>query len=341
MIYLKEFIKFDKSFDLIHSNEIFAIKGICKLDDPIEYKFFYIKNNKYFKRIAAGKFLKSGILFEKKFFKTLDEKDVSDLTNRYGFVATIDSFEKSICAFSKFFYDQATKDLNYFLDGRKIGSAQVDPNAEIAEGVFIGDGARVEAGARIYPGVKIMPKSIIGENVTIYPNTVIYPFVKIGKNTIIHANTTIGADGFGYNFFNGKHNKIWHYGGVKIGENVEIGSSTCIDAGVFYPTKIGNETKIDNLVQIAHNIEIGEYVIICGQTGMGGSARVSNYCVFGAKSGLGPDIYLPPKVQVAGNAQVTGAKNYEEGSTLAGHPAREINEWLKAQAYLRSEALKR
>jgi UDP-3-O-[3-hydroxymyristoyl] glucosamine N-acyltransferase len=345
MIKINDLRKLDKSIEIKHSFDLFAIEGICPFDSPAENSFFFIKSNKYFKRIPQHsdnqQFLKTGIIIEKSFFETLDTSVFENIKNRYGFVATMDSFERAMCIFSKYFHDITKEKLNYFLDGRKLGSAQIDPNAELAEDVFVGDGVEIASGVKIHPGVKIMANSKIGQNTTIYPNTVIYSFVSIGSNNIIHASTTIGADGFGYNFFDGKHNKVWHYGGVQTGDDVEIGSSTCIDSGVFYPTRIGSGTKIDNLVQIAHNIEIGNAVIICGQTGMAGSSKVDDYCVFGAKSGLGSDIYIPKNVMVAANAQITGAKVYTEGSTLAGHPAREIKEWMKTQAFLRLEALKR
>ena len=182
-----------------------------------------------------------------------------------------------------------------------------------------------------------MSGSVIGEGTTLYPNVTIYPKVEIGVQTRIHSGTVLGADGFGYEYDGGVHHKIWHCGGVKIGNHVEIGANSCVDGGAFYPTQVGDGCIIDNHVQIGHNAEIGRLVVVCGHTAISGSARIGDGVVFGGKSGIGPNMELGPGCQVAGGALVNC--DWPAGVKLGGHPARELGQWMKGLAYIRKMSL--
>ena len=158
-------------------------------------------------------------------------------------------------------------------------------------------------------------------------------FSKIGNSCRIHSGTTIGSDGFGYHFKNGEHHKIWHFGGVVIEDNVEIGANCSIDQGTFSPTFIQSGVKIDNLVQIAHNVNVAPGVILCGQVGLAGSSEVGAFSVLGGKAGLADGKKIGQASQVAGAGMVLS--DIGEGSKVGGHPARPLNEWLKGVAFLR------
>ena len=177
----------------------------------------------------------------------------------------------------------------------------------------------------------------IHEGTEIFPNTVVYRNVKIGKHVRIHGNCTIGADGFGYNFKNGEHLKVWHMGSVIIHDHVEIGAGTCIDSGTFSPTIIGAGSKIDNLVQIGHNCRLGKGVILCGQSGLAGSCSLGDYVVLGGKAAVGNGVTVGKASQIAGNAGVIS--NIGDGVVVGGFPARDIKEWMKGVAYVRKHSL--
>ncbi len=180
-----------------------------------------------------------------------------------------------------------------------------------------------------------MPNVQIGDGTIIFPNVTLYPFTSIGENCRIHAGTVIGTDGFGYNFFNGEHQKIWHLAGVEIANDVEIGCNTMIDAGAFTPTSIGNGTKIDNAVQLSHNVKVHNHVVICGTTGIAGSVEIEDYCAFGAGAGVAPAAKLGKGSQVAARAVVSENAVVAPGEVMAGHPARPLKDWMRSQATLR------
>lgn len=342
---LSQFKSIDKSFELIsEENKFFEVSSISHITEPREESFIFCKNSKYMARIGdkseKKSFPKTGIIFEKKYFSQLNETEKSQLQNQFGWVATIDSVAVAMTNFSKPFYDKKFEGLNYMVDGRQMGSTEIDPTAEIAQNVFIGENVTIGKNVKILSGVRILPHVTVGDNTVIFSNTVIYPFVKIGKSCRIHANVSIGGDGFGYVFYQGEHQKIWHFGGVEIADQVELGANSTVDAGAFYPTRIGTGSKIDNHSTIGHNVQIGKHVVVCGQGAVAGSVEMEDYCVMGGKAGLGPDVRLGKGVQIAASAIVSEGSVIEAGAVLAGHPARPVKEWLKGLAFIRKSSLK-
>ena len=281
-----------------------------------------------------------GLLVCQKFLdKVENEPSWMDISSSMSFVLKTSSFEKSMALLSKIYFDREFAGLNLFKDGREENSCQIDSTSQIAPLTFLGVNVVIEKNVRIHSGVKILANSLIKEGSEIFPNTTIYPKVKIGKNCRIHANTTIGSDGFGYSFFDGSHNKLWHFGGVIISDNVEIGANCTIDGGTFSPTWIGEGCKIDNGVQIAHNCKIGNKVILCGQTGISGSCKIGDYSVLAGKVGVGHNTTLGKNVQVGGGALVNC--DWPDNSIISGYPARPLKEWLRGLAYLRIKSLRK
>ncbi|MFN4220389.1 MAG: UDP-3-O-(3-hydroxymyristoyl)glucosamine N-acyltransferase, partial [bacterium] len=178
----------------------------------------------------------------------------------------------------------------------------------------------IHKSAVIHENVVIGNNVYIGENSVIYPNCVIYDNVYIGSNVILHSNSVIGADGFGYIAENGKIIKIPQEGGVVIKDNVEIGSCTCIDRATIGYTYIGENTKIDNLVQIGHNVKIGKNCRILGKSGVAGSARIYENSIIAAMSGVKDGIKIGPNSILAGASSAT--KNIPPNQIYAGNPAR-------------------
>ncbi len=336
MITYQDLYRVDSSLKLIKGSENqISLLSISHYKWPIPSTFIFLKNESLFKKFLnfnEGKeFLKTGVIVE----ESLDESLVKKLESQFEWIGSVSSVDKAMSFFSKVFYDNEFAEINFQVDGRQIGNVEISPDAEISQNVFIGENVLIEDGVRILPGCTILPNCEIKAGTTIYPNVVLYPKTKIGKNCRVHAGTVIGADGFGYNFFDGKHNKIWHLAGVEIYDDVEIGANTMIDSGAFTPTVIGEGSRIDNDVQIAHNAKIGNHVILCGKVGLAGSVEVGDYTAFGAGSGSQPGATLGVGVQVAARAVISENAKISDKEIVAGHPARPLKEWMRSQATLR------
>ena len=198
-------------------------------------------------------------------------------------------------------------------------SAHVDPSAHIGPNCVLG--ARVRLGARsvLMGGNNLSADCQLGDDVCLFPNVVLYRKTQVGHRVIIHAGTVIGSDGYGYVLDEGRHRKVLQLGNVIIHDDVEIGANTAIDRGALGPTVIGEGTKIDNLVHVAHNVVIGRHCLIMGQVGFAGSTRLGDYVVVASQSGIADHLKL-------GNQAVIGAKSgvmrdVPDGGRVLGIPA--------------------
>ncbi len=210
-------------------------------------------------------------------------------------------------------------------------AAQVAPDAKIGANVQIGSNSVIERGVCIYPNVVIGAGVHIGKNSVIYPNVTIYDDTQIGTNCIFQAGVVIGGDGFGYaHTKQGEHVKIYHNGNVVIEDDVEIGSNSTVDRAVFGSTVIKTGTKIDNLVQIGHNCELGEYCIMVSQSGLAGSVKLGRNVIMGGQSASAGHLQIGDFAMVAARGGVT--KSIEGGKTYGGFPLMLQKEWLKKQA---------
>ncbi|OGG98132.1 MAG: hypothetical protein A2508_06835 [Candidatus Lambdaproteobacteria bacterium RIFOXYD12_FULL_49_8] len=216
--------------------------------------------------------------------------------------------------------------------------ALAQPKAKIAKGAGIDFGAMVYAGATVGKGTRVMAGAVImegaqvGEDCIIYPNAVIGPDSEIGDRCIIHAGVSIGTDGFGFFQRDGENHKIPQVGKVVIEDEVEIGANSCIDRARFSVTRIGRNTKIDNLVHIAHNVEVGPYSLITAQSGIAGSTKTGSHLMMGGQSGIRDNLVLGQGVSLLARTLVTGKA--QDGEVLAGMPGRPMKEWRKLQAAL-------
>lgn len=198
-------------------------------------------------------------------------------------------------------------------------SAQIDPTAHVGPQCVIGEKARLDARVVLEGGNHIGAGAALGEDTRIFPNVVIYPRTEIGKRVRIHAGSIIGSDGFGYVFDAGLHRKVPQIGNVVIGDDVEIGANVCVDRGALGPTMIGKGTKVDNLVQIAHNVVIGENCLVVAQAGIAGSTRLGSYVTLAGQVGLAGHLKIGNKVTIAAQSGVM--HDIEDGQKWFGSPA--------------------
>lgn len=198
-------------------------------------------------------------------------------------------------------------------------SAQVDPAAHIGPHCVVGEKSRVGARSILQGGNHIGVNCHVGDDVNLFPNVTIYPRSEIGNRVRIHAGTVIGSDGFGYVQDNGLHRKVPQIGNVIICDDVEIGSNVSIDRGALGPTIIGKGTKIDNLVQIGHNVAIGEHCLVISQVGIAGSTKMGNYVILAGQAGLAGHLKIGNRVTIAAQAGVMS--NIPDGEKWLGSPA--------------------
>ena len=210
----------------------------------------------------------------------------------------------------------------------------VSQSASIGTDVYIGSFAYIADNISIDNNSKIYPQSFIGDNVKIGKNTIIYPGVKIyhdsiiGSNVIIHSGAVIGADGFGFSKDGNVYNKIPQMGNVVIEDDVEIGANTTIDRSVMGSTIIHKGVKLDNLIQIAHNCEIGENTAMAAQVGIAGSTKIEENCVLGGQVGIGGHITIGKNSQIGAQSGIIS--NIKEGSELLGSPAYPVKNFFKS-----------
>jgi UDP-3-O-[3-hydroxymyristoyl] glucosamine N-acyltransferase len=219
-------------------------------------------------------------------------------------------------------------------------SATVAPTAVLGERVKVAAGAVLESGVSvgdhtiIEAGCYVGKNTIIGSYCKLYPRVVIYKNVAIGNRVIIHAGAVIGADGFGFVNDGAVHVKFPQIGKVVIEDDVEIGANTCIDRGSLETTIIRRGVKLDNLIQIAHNVEIGENTVIAAQTGISGSSTLGAGCIIGGQVGMGEHARLDDNTIIGGQGGVLNGKHVRGGEVLWGTPVRPLREFLLQQAYL-------
>ncbi|MBI1903663.1 MAG: UDP-3-O-(3-hydroxymyristoyl)glucosamine N-acyltransferase [Planctomycetia bacterium] len=198
----------------------------------------------------------------------------------------------------------------------------IHPLAVVGDAVEIGDGSTIHSGAKIMAGCKI------GPHTTIFPNAVLYDETIVGARCIIHGGAVIGSYGFGYRFADGRHELAAQLGNVVIEDDVEIGAGTTIDRGTYGPTLIGQGTKIDNLVQIAHNCRIGRHNLLCSQVGIAGSCTTGDFVVMGGKAGVRDHVQIGDRAALAAMAGVTN--HVPAGETWGGAPAMPMHESKRA-----------
>ena len=298
-----------------YNGNSFEITGINTLKDASSNEISFVTNSKYLKDVEDSK--AGAIIVNHATAASVPSNSIALVVDEpYLMMAKVSKY------FAPPIEDENTPKA---IIGEKT---KLSPKAEIANGAVVGKNCTIMAG--VYVG----SNCVIGDNTILYPNVVVYRDCKIGNDCIIHANTTIGSDGFGFATNKmGEHTKIYQNGNVIIEDNVEIGSSTTIDRAVFKTTLIKKGVRIDNLVQIGHNCEIGEYAVLVSQTGIAGSSKLGRNVVMGGQSATSGHLEVAPFNTFAARSGITKSIK-ESGGTFAGFPLMEHKLWLKLQGKL-------
>jgi UDP-3-O-[3-hydroxymyristoyl] glucosamine N-acyltransferase len=218
-------------------------------------------------------------------------------------------------------------------------SARLGTNVAVGPFTTIGDNVVVGNNVTIFQGVSIEAGSTLGDDSIIYPNVVIYDGTRIGRRCVIHAGVIIGSDGYGFAMHEGKHHKIPQIGIVRIEDDVEIGAGTTIDRAALGETVIGEGTKIDNLVQIGHNVKIGKHCLLVSQVGIAGSTELGDHVFVAGQSGFSGHLKIGHRVQVAAKSAVLA--DVPDDTKVMGSPAMPFNEFARRHAALKRLAKKK
>ena len=292
----------------------YEIEGIESLDKADKKQLSFLENPKYIKDLRNTN--AAAVILKKEFLTELP-KGVSAIISSEPYL--------SLAYATKFFAKEPICE-----DGRE---PEIGECVKIYPNVYIGKDSKIGKNSILMPGVFIGNGVVIGENSIIYPNVTIYRDCLIGSNVTIHAGSVIGSDGYGFaHTKDGRHIKIYQNGNVIIEDNVEIGANCTIDRAVFGSTIIRKGTKLDNLIQIGHNCDIGENVLMASQVGISGSSKLGRNVVMGGQSATAGHLKIGDFAVIAARGGVT--KSIEGGKTYAGFPLKLHKEWLKLQAIL-------
>lgn len=292
------------------------ILGMASLEDAGEGQLSFLADLRQVSRLkktrAAAVIVPSNLPpFPKPLIRT---------SNPYAAYAKVQTF------FSSHPYQPLGIDPRAFVDA----AAEVGPEVSIYPFVFVGPKSRIGPRVVLYPGVYVGEGAEVGEGTILFPNVVVMDRCRLGKRVIVHGGTVIGSDGFGFVPDKSGYVKIPQVGIVEIADDVEIGANCAIDRAAMGRTWIRKGVKTDNLVQIGHNVVVGENTVLVAQVGIAGSTEIGNWVALGGQVGVGGHLKIGDQVRVAGQSGV--AQDVKAGETLSGTPAFPHREWLRSQA---------
>lgn len=255
------------------------------------------------------------------------EELTDEIRSAQTFIVVDDALDSFIEILKQFRPERPRSEIGISPQATVAESATLGEGVNVFPGAFIGENVAIGSNCDIHPGACIGDGTTLGDDVTLHANTVIYCDVEIGNRVIIHAGAVIGADGFGYRFRDGRFEKIPQLGTVQIQDDVEIGANTTVDRGMIGPTIIAEGTKLDNLIMIAHNCEIGRHNAFASQVGIAGSSTTGDYVRAGGQAGVGDHLNIGTGASLA--ASSGHHKDVPAGETWAGAPARPIEDSIR------------
>jgi len=299
-----------------------TVSGVASLDEAGGEEVSFLGNEKYFQDFLSTK---AGVVFVPGDLPQVPESVVLlEVENpSLAFAAVV-----KVLATRQRTVDYGVHPSAFIADDVVVNRDKVSikPGAVVESGCSIGDGTEISSGVVICEG------STIGENCLFYPNVTVREHSQIGDRVVLQPGCVIGSDGYGYELVEGRHTKVDQVGIVVLEDDVEIGSNTAIDRARFGKTIIGEGTKVDNLVQIAHNVQIEKHCLIVSQSGLAGSCKLGNYVTVAAQAGVSGHIKIGDQAIIAGRA--AAMKSLDGGITYSGFPARPMREETRKQGSL-------
>ena len=304
--------------EIVGNSEV-EVNSLAKIEDGKKGDICFLSNEKYTPHIYTTK---ASIVIVNNSFN-----------NKKEIASTLIKVEDAYSSFSKLI------ELYNKIQFNEVGlsnKSDINKNSSISDNVFVGaftsisEGVTIGENVKIYSNCYIGKNVIIGDNSIIYPNVSIYHNCKIGENNILHSGVVIGSDGFGF-AANSKnnYNKISQIGNVIISDDVEVGANTTIDRATMGSTKIGKGVKLDNLIQIAHNVEIGDHTVIAAQVGIAGSSKIGKKCMIGGQTAVSGHLTIADEVKIAGQSGI--AKSIKQvGEIVQGPMAFNIKDFQRS-----------
>lgn len=306
----------------IVGDENATVHTFAKIEEGIPGAISFLSNSKYTPYIYESK--ASIILVNKDFVPEHDIKaTLIKVDNAYESLAKLLTL-----------YEQSKPKLTGIDSLAYIApTAKVGQNVYIGPFAYIGDYAEIGDNTAIHPHATVSAGAKVGSDCILYPNVTVYHDCRVGNRCILHAGCVIGADGFGFAPTPEGYEKIPQIGITILEDDVEIGANTCVDRATMGATIVHRGVKLDNLVQIAHNDEIGSHTVMAAQVGIAGSTKVGEWCMFGGQVGIAGHIHIGNKVDLGAQSGVPGS--LKDGSRLIGTPPMELKPYFKAQAVFR------
>ena len=303
--------------------ENIMITGLSSIEEAGEGDICFLSNSKYIKYLSSTK---AGAVIVSKGTPVPENIIALEVDDPYFSFLTLLTL----------FNPRKPADIAFGIDAE----ASIDPNAVIGENVSVGPFAVIQAGVIIGENTivgacsVILRDSTVGKDCLIYPNVTIMDRCCVGNSVILHAGVVIGSDGFGFAPYKGRYHKIPQIGIVRIEDDVEIGANTCIDRAVFGETVIRKGTKLDNLIQVAHNVQIDSDTVIASQVGISGSTKIGSHVQLGGQAGISGHLTINDGASVGAQAGVT--KDVPPNVTVSGYPAKNHMHAMRLEAALRN-----
>ncbi len=305
----------------VDGNPDAAVKTFAKIEEGVEGAISFLANPKY-----------AHYLYETKSSVVLVN---NDFTPEKEYTATLVRVPNAYEAIAKLLtlYEQ--------FKGKRSGihplafvaeSAKVAEDCYVGPFAYVGDGAEIGAGTQLYPHAVVEERAKVGENCILYPNVSIYHDCVVGNRVILHSGCVIGADGFGFAPSPNGYEKIPQIGIVTIEDDVEIGANACVDRSTMGSTYVRRGVKLDNMVQIAHNVEVGSHTVMSAQVGVAGSTKIGEWCMFGGQVGIAGHATIADRTLSGAQAGIAGSVK-KPGQTIQGSPA------IDAKSFMRSSVV--
>lgn len=310
----------------VDGDENAIVSTFAKIEEGVPGALSFLANPQY-----------ESYIYETKSSVVLVNRDFAPKENVSATLVRVDNAYEAVAKLLAL-YDSMKKRKTGVSDRAYVSeSAVMGEDCYVAPLAYIGDNVVLGKGVSVYPNAVICDGAKIGDNSIIYPNVTIYHDCVVGSRVIIHSGAVIGADGFGFAPTMDGYEKIPQIGIVTIEDDVEIGANTCVDRSTMGSTIVHKGVKLDNLVQIAHNVEVGAHTVMSSQTGVAGSAKVGEWCMFGGQVGIAGHIKVGDRTHIGAQSGVSGGSAIRKGgATVMGYPAVDHKSFARQAASLKS-----